>query len=156
KGPDKAHPAGTTNVQTFVGWATGISDGDASVTQTLTFNLTNSNPGLFATPPSLAANGTLTYRPNGVNGIATIGVSLTDDATAGGPALTSAVQTFTILVGPLVPEIAVQQPPGTTLPDGGSKNFGSVPVGSQTVVTFTITNSGTTNLTGLGLTVDGP
>ncbi|MBE0543465.1 MAG: DUF3494 domain-containing protein, partial [Verrucomicrobia bacterium] len=55
-----------------------------------------------------------------------------------------------------VPEIGVQQPPGTDLVDGvGSRNFGSVLVGTNTSLTFTITNSGNANLTGLGITIDG-
>jgi hypothetical protein len=54
------------------------------------------------------------------------------------------------------PEIAVEQPPGTDLVDGvGSKNFGSVVVGANTSLTFTVTNLGTANLTGLGITIDG-
>ncbi len=55
-----------------------------------------------------------------------------------------------------VPEIAVQQPAGTDLVDGvGSKDFGSVIVGANTNFIFTITNSGTASLTGLGITIDG-
>ena len=46
------------------------------------------------------------------------------------------------------PEIAVEQPPGTDLVDGVSTNdFGSVAVGASTSLIFTITNSGTANLT---------
>jgi len=55
------------------------------------------------------------------------------------------------------PEIAVEQPPGTSLVDGvSSRDFGSVAVGTNTSLTFTITNSGNANLTGLGITIDGP
>jgi uncharacterized delta-60 repeat protein len=100
KGPNKSHPFGTSTAQAFVGWATSIDDGDASVTQALTFIVTNSNPGLFTTGPSVTANGTLTYTPNGTNGVATLGISLRDDATAGGVALTTPVQMFTITVDP--------------------------------------------------------
>jgi hypothetical protein len=104
KGPDQSVPFGTTNAQTVVNWATGIDDGDPEIIQSLTFNLTNSNPALFSVAPSLAPNGTLTYTPTGLSGTATIGVSLTDDATAGGPALTTPVQTFTITVtAPVTP-----------------------------------------------------
>jgi hypothetical protein len=54
------------------------------------------------------------------------------------------------------PEIAVEQPPGTNLVDGvSSRDFGSVAVGTNTSLTFTITNSGNANLTGLGITIDG-
>ncbi|MBE0540032.1 MAG: choice-of-anchor D domain-containing protein, partial [Verrucomicrobia bacterium] len=55
-----------------------------------------------------------------------------------------------------VPEIAVEQPAGTDLVDGvGSRNFGSVLVGTNTSLTFTIRNVGSANLTGLGITIDG-
>ncbi len=57
------------------------------------------------------------------------------------------------LVG--APEIAVSQPNGTDIADGGSKGFGSVAVGNTTSLTFTITNSGFADLTGLALTIDG-
>jgi hypothetical protein len=54
-----------------------------------------------------------------------------------------------------VPGIAVQQPPGTNLVNGGGQNFGLVAVGTNTSLVFTITNIGTANLTGLGITVAG-
>jgi hypothetical protein len=55
------------------------------------------------------------------------------------------------------PGIAVQQPLGTNLVNGAVTNdFGSVAVGTNTSLTFTITNIGTANLTGLGITIDGP
>ena len=53
---------------------------------------------------------------------------------------------------PLAPEIAVEQPAGADIADGGSKAFGSVTIGSHTVLTFTIKNTGNANLT--GLTID--
>ena len=57
---------------------------------------------------------------------------------------------------PAGPEIAVEQPPGANLVDGvSSKDFGSVAVGTNTSLTFTITNSGNANLTGLVITKDG-
>jgi hypothetical protein len=54
------------------------------------------------------------------------------------------------------PEIGVQQPAGTDLIDGvSSKDFGMVVAGANTSLTFIITNTGTANLTGLGITIDG-
>jgi hypothetical protein len=54
------------------------------------------------------------------------------------------------------PEIAVEQPLGTDIVDGvGSRNFGSVLVGTNTSLIFTIRNVGGANLTGLGITIDG-
>jgi len=55
-----------------------------------------------------------------------------------------------------LPGIAVQQPAGTNLVNGAvTNNFGSVAVGTNTSRTFTITNTGSANLTGLGITIDG-
>jgi uncharacterized repeat protein (TIGR02543 family) len=53
------------------------------------------------------------------------------------------------------PEIAVEQPVGTNIADAGSKAFGSVVVGSNSPLTFTIRNTGNANLTGLAITKDG-
>src|SRR5258706_77759 len=50
--------------RTVTGWATAISAGPANESaQVLNFIVSNSNNGLFAVQPSLAANGTLTYTP---------------------------------------------------------------------------------------------
>lgn len=56
---------------------------------------------------------------------------------------------------PNAPEIAVEQPLGTGIDDGGGKNFGSVIIGSSASLAFTIKNTGTADLTGLGITIDG-
>ncbi len=56
------------------------------------------------------------------------------------------------------PEIDVQQPVGTSLVDGTSKkNLGRMVVGmTSTARTFTIRNTGTSNLTGLSVGINGP
>ena len=55
------------------------------------------------------------------------------------------------------PEIAVEQPTGNNLVDGASTvDFGDVVVADNNSHTFTIRNLGGANLTGLGITVDGP
>ncbi len=52
--------------------------------------------------------------------------------------------------------IVVQQPLGTNLVNGVATNgFGSVAIGTNTTLTFTITNAGIANLTGLAVTIDG-
>ncbi len=82
-----------------VAWATSISAGPANEsTQSLTFTVTgNTNPGLFTTGPLISSTGVLSYTPvANANGTATITVTLTDDATAGGAALTTVSQTFKI------------------------------------------------------------
>ena len=90
---------GVNAAQSISNWATAINDGDADFVQALSFNVSNSNNALFSVQPSVAANGTLSYTTTGLPGTATVSVSLTDDASAGGPgALTTAVQTFDITV----------------------------------------------------------
>jgi uncharacterized delta-60 repeat protein len=54
------------------------------------------------------------------------------------------------------PNIAVEQPLLTNIPDAGSQDFGNVQVTSRTSITFTIKNPGSANLTGLTITKDGP
>ncbi len=74
----------------------------------LTFVVTNNtNPGLFATAPAVAANGTLTYTPAaGASGTASLTLVLTDNGgTANGGVNQSAAQVFTITV------TAVNDPP---------------------------------------------
>ena len=117
KGGDQSIPA-TTSAQSVAGWATAINDGDNTVVQGLTFNITgNTNPGLFTTGPAISNLGTLTYTPAGIAGIASITVTLTDDSTINGTAaLTTAQQTFNITVS--APEIAIEHPLGSVL--GGS------------------------------------
>ena len=53
------------------------------------------------------------------------------------------------------PEIAVEQPASSDIADGGSRAFGTVAVGGNSSLTFTIANSGAGTLVGLGITIDG-
>lgn len=56
----------------------------------------------------------------------------------------------------ITPEIAIEQPSGTTLTDASSIiAYGVTPPGTPVVKTFTIRNTGTENLTGLSVTKDG-
>lgn len=55
----------------------------------------------------------------------------------------------------LAAEIAIEQPVGSNLPDGGSRSFGSVLLGTSASLSFTIRNSGNIDLTGLIITKDG-
>jgi large repetitive protein len=87
--------------QTVPGWATAMTPGPTDESsQTLTFAVTNDNPGLFATQPAIAANGTLTYEPNLLAlGAASVTVRLLDNGgTASGGVDTSPPQTFTITI----------------------------------------------------------
>jgi hypothetical protein len=80
--------------QTLTGFATGIDDGDAGVTQPLTFSVTNSNNAMFSVQPAInAATGALTYTPApNANGLATVSVKLNDGQTD------SQTRTFTLTV----------------------------------------------------------
>ncbi|TEB08244.1 Cellulosome-anchoring protein precursor [Pelotomaculum schinkii] len=95
KGPDQAVSA-NAGPQTMANWATDIIAGPADEAgQTMTFSVySNDNPALFAVPPAVAADGTLTYTPApGATGSATVAFCLTDDGgTANGGVDTSASQ----------------------------------------------------------------
>ncbi len=54
------------------------------------------------------------------------------------------------------PEIEVRQPRLSIIADGGIKNFGAVTVNGNTSLVFTIKNTGAGDLTGLGMSFDGP
>jgi hypothetical protein len=84
----------------------------------------------------------------------TTGVNSTPDDTNGFFFNAGAAYVFTGLGPSGAPEIAVEQPAGTDLSDGtASVSFGSVD--SSADRTFTVKNTGTFPLTGLGLTLDG-
>jgi len=80
-------------------------------TQTLTFQVSNSNPALFAVQPAISANGTLTYTPApDACGSAVVTVVLKDNGgTANGGSDTSATCTFNITVNPLNDSCPVAQ-----------------------------------------------
>ncbi len=88
--------------QTVTSFATGISAGPADESsQILNFIVTSTSPALFSVPPTVAANGTLTYTPAvNVTGIAMVSVQIHDNGgTTNGGMDTSAIQTFTITIG---------------------------------------------------------
>ena len=71
---------------------------------TVTFSATNDNPGLFMTPPAVAPDGTLSYKPaQDAYGVANVTVTAIDDGgTAnGGVTDTSAPVTFALTVDPV-------------------------------------------------------
>lgn len=87
------------------GWATDILAGPANESgQSLSFQTANDNTALFSTQPTVSAAGVLTFKPAAnAHGEATVTVTLTDDGTAGGAAL-SCTRAFRIAVAS-VPEI---------------------------------------------------
>ncbi|MEJ1240112.1 Ig-like domain-containing protein [Chryseolinea sp. T2] len=86
--------------QTLASWATSISDGDPFTPQTLTFNITTDNPGLFQNQPTINASGTLSFKPkSNLFGTATVTVRLTDNGLSTLPHVNSSdTKTFTITV----------------------------------------------------------
>ena len=78
-------------------WATAISAGPADEAgQTVTFNVSATNPSLFSSGPSISATGVLSFTlAANASGASTVTVTLSDD---GGGANTSAPQNFTITV----------------------------------------------------------
>jgi len=71
--------------------------------------------------------------------------------TATGPDLGTELWTYD-----LIPDIALEQPVGTGLVDGaGSRDFGSIALGENAALTFTVRNTGIGTLFGLSLSKDG-
>ena len=87
---------------TITNAATNILAGPAAQNttgETVSFQVTNSNPSLFAYPPVVSANGTLTFIPGTKGGTVTVGVlAVNSGGTANGGVNSSAVQTFTITI----------------------------------------------------------
>jgi hypothetical protein len=86
---------------TVPGWASNILEGPADeASQSVSFNVMNNNPGLFATQPAVAPDGTLTFQTTLLAlGAATVTVRAVDTGgTANGGVDTSPPQTFTITI----------------------------------------------------------
>ncbi len=67
--------------------------------QTVSFNVTNSNPGLFLVPPSVNSSGVLAFTPAASGGVVTVGIRAQDTGgTANGGVNVSPVQTLTITI----------------------------------------------------------
>ncbi|MCF7730372.1 MAG: DUF2271 domain-containing protein [Akkermansiaceae bacterium] len=78
----------------------------------------------------------------------------------GSPVNTNSFTSMSIIwtpTAPAAPEIAVEQPAGTDLTNGSATtDFGTVTLGaSPSLLTFTVKNTGTANLTGLSISKDG-
>jgi hypothetical protein len=131
QGADQASSLLTSQI--IPGWATAITDGDAATEQALTLAITgNTNPGLFATPPSLSSDGTLRYQLAGTPGSATLRVTLVDDDSLHGTPALATTQTFVITALP--PAIA---PTGLTLiAEGGAAMAGNLAAASAGGIAF--------------------
>lgn len=80
-----------------------------------------------------------------------------DDNRVAGPKITSGAAYFrNFKAGNASPDIAVEQPAGSSMVDGTAKrSFGTVTVGESAVRTFTIRNEGTAKLKGISITTNG-
>jgi hypothetical protein len=112
--------------QSVAGWATGISAGPAGeASQSVGFDVSVDNPGLFAVQPVVAPDGKLTYTPAAdANGVATVTVRAVDDGgTADGGSDTSSPAAFTITIAPVndVPSFAAGADQGV-LEDAGAQS----------------------------------
>jgi large repetitive protein len=128
------------------GWATAISPGPASESsQAVGFTVTTDNPGLFASPPSVAPNGTLTFAPAAnAYGSATVSVVARDDGgTAAGGVDSSGTATFTIAIQ------AVNDAPTCSI--GGNQTVLSL-LGAQSVSGFASGMPGPANESGQQVT----
>jgi hypothetical protein len=91
--------------QSLANWATGVTAGpDEDDDQNVTFVITNvTNPQFFDDPPTIAANGTLSFTPAANEfGISAVTVKIIDDGgTADGGDNESPTQTFFITIDPV-------------------------------------------------------
>ncbi len=90
--------------RSFPAWATNISSGPADEsTQSVSFQVSNDNAALFASPPAVTPAGTLTFTPaDDIHGSALVTVTLTDNGgVLNGGDDTSTPQSLTITVNPV-------------------------------------------------------
>ena len=148
------------------GFGVAPSNTLSSAAQSVSFTSGSSNVLLTVTPEiatwTATANAAwLQLSPANQSGTGSTNITYTFDANPGAQrvgTLTIGGKTLTVTQAALpVPEIGVEQPSGFNLTDGIATNsFSNGYVGfTNTVKTFVITNSGTTNLTGLTVTKDG-
>jgi VCBS repeat-containing protein len=141
-----------SGVTTILGWATGISAGPADESgQTVTFFVSNTNNGLFASQPAINSAGDLTFATAAnAYGVATVNAYLTDNGgTANGGDNTSPTQSFTITITPVNDEpsftkganqtVNEDSGPRTVNPWATALSKGAANEGAQTL-TFTATN----------------
>lgn len=145
KGADQTVPE-DAGPQAITGWATALSAGPPNESsQTLAFHVSNDNPSLFLTQPSISAGGTLTYATaTNANGSATVSVYLSDNGgTDNGGADISATQTFSISVTP------VNDPPTLSALQNVSVNEDA----GEQIVSLSGISPGPANESGQALTV---
>ena len=109
--PPSFTPSGNETISTDFGpnpnpqtiqWATGVSPGANQASETVTFNVSNNDPGLFTMQPAIDPNGVLTYTlvPN-ASGTATVTVTAQNTGSGVAPNRnTSSPVVFTITAAP--------------------------------------------------------
>ncbi len=132
------------------------SDGGAAITaRGIVYAVTATNPN-----PALGGVGVVNNTASGTTGVFTLNVSgllpnilysFTAYATNSSGTAYSSVGSFITLS----PDITLEQPVGSALANGGTRNFGTTVVGTPSSLTFTISNRGNSNLTGLTITMNG-
>ncbi|MFK7737072.1 MAG: Ig-like domain-containing protein [Pirellulaceae bacterium] len=107
KGSDQIAPEDSATV-TVENWATDILAGPANAldeiaSQTVTFDVSVDNSGLFEDLPAVSSDGTLTFKPStDANGTAVVTVVAVDNGASDAPNVnTSAPQAFTITISPV-------------------------------------------------------
>jgi uncharacterized delta-60 repeat protein len=154
--------------------AVAYGEGFQGIGKSKTFNLRNSGPvaltvnavsvtGGQAGEFAVNTTGMLTSVPAGGSTTFTVTMSA---ASLGAKATTLQITsndpnegTFQITLSGtavLPPEIVVEQPSGTDLSDGATRDFGAVEIGMSNTVVFTIKNAGSADLTGLTISKNGP
>jgi hypothetical protein len=128
------------------GFASQITKGAtaAEASQTVSFVITTDNNALFATLPAISSDGTLTWTPSSVGGLATVSVRAQDNGgTANGGVDSSAVQTFTVTVlAPVNVDLAsLAISAGTLTPvfDAGTTSYTATVPSTTASVTLTAT-----------------
>ena len=143
--------AGTTSDLVFTVRNSGVADLTGLA---VTFDGADAGDfSVFANPAATVAVGgstTFTIRYTATAGSKVAALHLASNAAG-------ALASYDInLTASSLPDITVEQPTGTAIADGGTRGFGNVTQGSSTDLVFTIKNPGFADLTGLGITFDGP
>jgi CSLREA domain-containing protein len=162
RGPDQIvnEDAGA---QTISNWATNISPGPADESgQTLTIQVSNTNPGLFSAAPAVNSSGTLTFTPNAdANGTATVTILVKDNGGIANGGVDTTSVSFVITVNSVNDApLFTKGPDKTVFEDsapfsgGWATNIAPGPTNeSGQTVAFIVTNNTNTALFSFGPTV---
>ncbi len=115
--------------QSIANWATAISKGPANESgQTIGFEVSNNNDGLFSAQPAVSPAGVLTYTPApNANGTATVTLRIKDSGgTDNGGVDASATQSFTITVNAVNDAPTISVAPGGLFPTDASAQLNLV------------------------------